>query len=445
MDWHVSRPSESLWQYVRQLREESSSTLFHDILVYCRDGPLPWNRLCLAFSFPSCQAVIARDLNSESEVSVSLPDFTVWQAKEFLEASLPKQSTSSLHPGLTPSAVSYKLVPHEDKEEEHNPDEEDEDDFFAADLLDQSGDYESDPEEKPDINDLDRKIQQDRAIAPVERKRSRNSKGVLISNDLADYIMVECQICGLHKPMTFLRGHTKSAHGMTITEYKEKFGADLEMVEKVLHRCGICEDLILLDSDHIAYHLKKPGHNITHKNYAAKYTVHTRNPGSRRQYKKEQVKTEIGFDVKQEPREESAPTTGRRKRKRNAFLSDYELAVALSLGEADHEALFSPNDILPKKAVDLEDIKGMKQLWKDCKVSVLNYKLTEEQMEDGGVDLSELDSYNNSLVEVKLPRVKVDSSHGRSEDEEVEKHMSRFLVGEKLIKECNICHYTTDR
>ena len=203
MDWQVSRPSESLWQYVRQLREESSSNLFHDILVYCRDGPLPWNRLCLGFSFPSFQAVIARDLNSESEVSVSLPDFTVWQAKEFLEANLPKLSTPSLHPGLTPSSVSYKLVPHEEKEVAHNSDEEDEDDFFAAELLDQSGNYESDPEEKPDIQDLDRKIQQDRAITHVERKRSRNNKGVLISNDLADYILVECQICGQHKPMTF--------------------------------------------------------------------------------------------------------------------------------------------------------------------------------------------------------------------------------------------------
>ena len=243
--------------------------------------------------------------------------------------------------------------------------------------------------------------------------------------------------------MTFLRGHTKSAHSMTITEYKEKFGAHLEMVEKVLHRCGICEDLILLDSDHIAHHLKKPGHNITHKNYSARYTINTKSSGSRKRYKKEQVKTEDGFEVKQEPGDE--PTTGRRKRKKNAFLSDYELAVALSLGEADHETFFPSEDVFPKKAVDLEDIKSMKQLWKDCKVSVLNYKLTEEQLEDGGVDLSELDSYDNSLVEVKLPRVKVDSSHGRQEDEEVEKHMSRFLVGEKVIKECNICHYTTDR
>ena len=452
MDWQVSRPQETLWQYVRQLREDSSSNLFHDILVYCRDGPLPWNRLCLAFSFPSFQAVIARELNSESEVSVSLPDFTVWQAKEFLEANLPKHSTSSLHPGLTPSSVSYKLVPHEEKEEQPNPhhdddddEEEDDNEFFAADLLDQSGEYESDPEEKPDLQDLDRKIHQDRAVAPVERKRTRNTKGVLISNDLADYVLVECQICGLHKPMTFLRGHTKSAHNMTITEYKEKFGANLEIVEKVLHRCGICQDLILLDSDRIAHHLKKPGHNISHKNYAAKYTVHTKYTGSRKHLKKEQVKTENGFDVKQEPSDEPSATVGRRKRKRNAFLSDYELAVALSLGETEHESLFSPKDILPKKAVDLEDIKGMKQLWKDCKVSVLNYKLTEEQMEAGGVELSDLDSYNKSLVEVQLPRVKVDSSHGRPEDEEVEKHMSRFLLGEKVIKECNICHYTTDR
>ena len=397
--------------------------------------------------------MIDKQLNSESEVSVSLPDFTVWQAKELLEANLQKSSSSSLHPDLKPTSVCYKLVPHEEKEEEQEPaDQENEEDFLAADLLDQSGDYESDPEEKPDVKDLDRKIyeEEEHPVSPVERKRTRNSKGVLISNDLADYTLVECQICGVHKQMTCLRGHTQSAHNMTITEYKDKFGADLDVVEKVLHRCGICEDLIVLDSDHIAKHLKKPGHNITHKNYNAKYTVNTKYHRSRGRYKREPVKSEERLDVKQEPNEDSGDMGGRRKRKRNAFLSDYELAVALSLGETDHEKFFSPQDILPRNPVDLEDVKNMKQLRKDCKVTVLNYKLTEEQIEEGGVDLTEFEveeSIKHSPVKAEslLPRVKVDSSHGRAEDEEVEKHMSRFLVGEKLIKECNICHYKTDR
>merc|ERR1740131_822174 len=79
--------------------------------------------------------------------------------------------------------------------------------------------------------------------------------------------------------MTRLRSHTKSAHKVTITEYKAMYGPDLFPIKTVYHRCGICEELVVLDSDHIATHLKKPGHNITHKNYNEGFMVDTRNKG----------------------------------------------------------------------------------------------------------------------------------------------------------------------
>ena len=101
--------------------------------------------------------------------------------------------------------------------------------------------------------------------------------GCLISNDIADYTCVECQICEVHIPMTRLRTHTKSHHQMTITEYKERFGSELIPVEIVWHRCGVCEELVMLDSDHIAVHLKRGGHpRITHKDYNDQYMVDTR-------------------------------------------------------------------------------------------------------------------------------------------------------------------------
>ena len=81
--------------------------------------------------------------------------------------------------------------------------------------------------------------------------------------------------------MTTLRAHTKRAHQMTITEYKAEYGADLVPVELVWHRlvflfkyfpalcqkkfhncfvrCGVCGELVMLDSDHIAVHLKRGG------------------------------------------------------------------------------------------------------------------------------------------------------------------------------------------
>ena len=46
---------------------------------------------------------------------------------------------------------------------------------------------------------------------------------------------------------------------MTITEYKVRFGEELIPVEVVWHECGVCGELVMLDSDHIAVHLKKGG------------------------------------------------------------------------------------------------------------------------------------------------------------------------------------------
>ena len=86
-----------------------------------------------------------------------------------------------------------------------------------------------------------------------------------------------------------MRGHTKSAHKMSISDYKEKFGNHrTQIIEKIYHECGLCHQVheeiyntfyiinisimkaILLDSDDIAFHLKK-NHNITHKDYNAKF------------------------------------------------------------------------------------------------------------------------------------------------------------------------------
>ena len=69
----------------------------------------------------------------------------------------------------------------------------------------------------------------------IERVQDRDEYGHLISNDIADYMLVECQICSLHTPQTRLRSHTKSAHGITITEYKAQFGVP-DPVEPVYHR-----------------------------------------------------------------------------------------------------------------------------------------------------------------------------------------------------------------
>ena len=284
MDWKISRPKEELWQYVRQLKENSSSpSLFNDILIHCRDGTLPWNRICLALTFPSCRAVLDKELNSEAELAVSLPDYTVCEARELLEATLPKTSAPTLHPALKPSSVSYTLVPHVEERAKGRLSPvvvEDEDTFFDPGSLDS----ESECEEKPDVDDLKRKVENREKARKPERQRSRTSKGVLISNDLADCVQVECKICGVRRTRIYLRkSHVDKVHNMSITEYKTRYG-DLNPVENVLHRCAICEQLIQLDSDLLNHHLRREDHQISTRDYKEQYMVDTREKDFARDY-----------------------------------------------------------------------------------------------------------------------------------------------------------------
>ena len=96
------------------------------------------------------------------------------------------------------------------------------------------------------------------------------------SNSMADVVRSACKICDEHVKVTMMRGHTKAKHKIQITEYKEKFNQHYyDLVELVLHKCGVCEEYVLLDSDAIAAHLKSnfKTHNLTHGNYNAKYMV----------------------------------------------------------------------------------------------------------------------------------------------------------------------------
>ena len=96
-----------------------------------------------------------------------------------------------------------------------------------------------------------------------------------ISNNMKDVVRTLCLMCEEDNPVVLsrLRMHTKTAHGVPLSEYKKKFSIATErqhvLVEKVLHQCGLCGILLLLCSDVIAVHIKR--HKISHANYNATY------------------------------------------------------------------------------------------------------------------------------------------------------------------------------
>ena len=109
---------------------------------------------------------------------------------------------------------------------------------------------------------------------------SEDLKNFRFSNDPSDCCKTLCKICGHGFPLTAMRSHTRAKHGMVITEYKTKFNQTLyDIIEKVFHRCGICQNPILMDGDSIAAHLgsNKSTHQITHKAYNEKFFIRNSN------------------------------------------------------------------------------------------------------------------------------------------------------------------------
>ena len=97
-----------------------------------------------------------------------------------------------------------------------------------------------------------------------------NNDNIRYSNNMKDTVMTICQICRVRQNFTKMRSHTKSLHGVSITDYKKQYGQLIDhIVEFIYHKCGICSKALLLDGDTLAVHAKT--HGITHKMYSEKF------------------------------------------------------------------------------------------------------------------------------------------------------------------------------
>ena len=106
-----------------------------------------------------------------------------------------------------------------------------------------------------------------------------NGSTIKLSNDMADACQTYCKICNKSTKLSYLRSHAKIYHNIKISEYKKIFGYELEIIEEVFHKCGICQDIILLDYHSVAKHLKSVEHRnrdpnkTTHKDYNKHFIV----------------------------------------------------------------------------------------------------------------------------------------------------------------------------
>ena len=112
-------------------------------------------------------------------------------------------------------------------------------------------------------------------VSSLNIHMEKHADHLRFSNMTADYNKTSCKICGNKFVLDKMRNHTQKLHQMTITEYKDKFQQHFYTLEDpIFHRCGICQAILLLDSDSIASHVKKEGtsgHRMTHKEYNQKF------------------------------------------------------------------------------------------------------------------------------------------------------------------------------
>merc|ERR1712096_73403 len=91
------------------------------------------------------------------------------EAEKLLEWSLPKTTSSLLHPSLQPSSTSYTLVTPKEEPDCSSPDIEDEDDFFSAEHLGEQMDYGDTSGDEESMNLKQR-------LKKKKEKKTRNGK-----------------------------------------------------------------------------------------------------------------------------------------------------------------------------------------------------------------------------------------------------------------------------
>ena len=99
---------------------------------------------------------------------------------------------------------------------------------------------------------------------------NRNER--IFSNKMADCCTHKCRLCEKIVTLTAMRIHTRNMHGITSSEYVAKFGNYRELMEReTWHKCGLCGEEVLLDSDSL--HKNALKHKMSMKEYSSQFTI----------------------------------------------------------------------------------------------------------------------------------------------------------------------------
>ena len=99
----------------------------------------------------------------------------------------------------------------------------------------------------------------------------RNQKTKVFSDDPTKTCKTFCCSCDQVVTLTFLRKHVDSKHQMTTKEYRQLYGnPSKQVIQLIYHKCRLCQQNILLDTDQLSKHMKKM-HQTSYTEYVDKY------------------------------------------------------------------------------------------------------------------------------------------------------------------------------
>ena len=497
MDWQVTRHTSVLWGFIQELQQDPKCSLFFDLTIYCSDGELPWNRLCLALSIPSCAAILNYDV-PETEVAVSLADITMAELQTQLENCLPIKAT--IHPSLVPGGgkVSYNLVPA--KPSMQNGDVGSDSDACAGDQFDPS-----DEENNSGILPKKRKEKLKKKCSKLKKKTKKRIQSESESGDdfnagdvLDPSDEGESEVSKDGSEVENLEKNKRQKSKRNYSKYEKPAEFDSDEWEDFCGGGGgvSAGELSIGESDEEESSLDEDSESQTKSKRRRKASEseseseedspkRKRGPKRKRRVKKmaessdeetesdeeeqpmvainaNDIKLEPGVEPKTKKKRPRGPKSRRKKKlkkKRRVKFDDdedgdYDMAMSLAISGSEDSS---------EKEYDFGKIARSEKLTMDCRADVAKYELTENQLDDKMVIVRKTrkalrrpgrpvkkEKEIPEPMEVKMEvveeeRIPVDITAGGVEEEVVAPLITKYQVGETVIKQCNTCPWSTDR
>ena len=101
-----------------------------------------------------------------------------------------------------------------------------------------------------------------------------HSSDTKISNSLKDSCKIQCKVCGKCFNFSSFRLHISREHEISQRNYKKRYHIKSFLLsEKFLHKCAVCNEFLLLDSERLRNHMqvKHKGDNITWQEYQLRH------------------------------------------------------------------------------------------------------------------------------------------------------------------------------